>query len=108
MPDLDNSLVLSNISKQYGDRFANNDISLELVSGRITAIVGENGAGKSTLMKIIHGSISPDSGTMHWNGKILAKHSPTHARALGIQMVYQHFSLFETLSVQDILRGFNS
>ena len=101
MPDLDNSLVLSNISKQYGDRFANNDISLELVSGRITAIVGENGAGKSTLMKIIHGSISPDSGTMHWNGKILAKHSPTRARDLGIQMVYQHFSLFETLSVQD-------
>jgi ABC-type uncharacterized transport system ATPase subunit len=101
MTDLENSLVLSNISKQYGDRFANNNISLEVVGGRITAIVGENGAGKSTLMKIIHGSISPDSGNLNWNGKILTKHSPAHARDLGIQMVYQHFSLFETLSVQD-------
>ena len=61
MTDLENSLVLTNISKQYGDRFANNNISLEVVGGRITAIVGENGAGKTNILDAIS-MFSPGKG----------------------------------------------
>ena len=103
MTDLENSLVLTNISKQYGDRFANNNISLEVVGGRITAIVGENGAGKSTLMKIIHGSISPDSGNLHWNGKILTKHSPARAEISGYRWSISIFHYSRPLVFKIIL-----
>jgi simple sugar transport system ATP-binding protein len=62
-------------------------------------VVGENGAGKSTLMKAIYGVIRPDAGEIRWEGKPVHITSPGHARELGIGMVFQHFSLFETLTV---------
>ncbi|MBT9504558.1 MAG: ABC transporter ATP-binding protein, partial [Burkholderiaceae bacterium] len=62
------------------------------------AVLGENGAGKSTLMKIIYGAVKPDAGSMLWNGAPVQVASPAQARALGISMVYQHFSLFDTLT----------
>jgi len=62
-------------------------------------VLGENGAGKSTLMKIIYGSVRPDAGEIRWEGELVEIGSPAQARKLGIGMVFQHFSLFETLTV---------
>ncbi len=64
-------------------------------------MLGENGAGKSTLMKIIYGSVKPDEGTVHFNGQPVAIRNPQEARQLGISMVFQHFSLFDTLTVAE-------
>jgi ABC-type uncharacterized transport system ATPase subunit len=69
--------------------------------GEIHAVLGENGAGKSTLMKIIYGAVRPDTGTVAWNGAPVEIHNPRQARALGIAMVFQHFALFETLTVAE-------
>ena len=64
-------------------------------------MLGENGAGKSTLMKIIYGAVRPDEGEIRWNGEPVQIASPAAARALGISMVYQHFSLFDTLTAAE-------
>jgi general nucleoside transport system ATP-binding protein len=72
-----------------------------VLPGEIHAILGENGAGKSTLVKIIYGSVKPDEGSVNFNGEAIQIHNPQEARALGISMVFQHFSLFETLSVAE-------
>jgi len=92
-------LELIGIGKQYPAVKANDDISLRVKAGEIHAVLGENGAGKSTLMKIIYGAVKPDEGQMRWNGQPVQVASPAAARALGISMVYQHFSLFDTLTV---------
>jgi ABC-type uncharacterized transport system ATPase subunit len=94
-------LELSGISKQYPGVKANDDISLRVKPGQIHAVLGENGAGKSTLMKIIYGAVRPDEGEIRFNGRPVAVRSPHEARALGISMVFQHFSLFDTLSVAE-------
>ena len=94
-------LELSGISKQYPAVKANDDIALRVEPGQIHAVLGENGAGKSTLMKIIYGAVQPDAGRIRWNGQELVIKSPAQARALGISMVYQHFSLFDTLSAAE-------
>ena len=92
-------LVLTGITKRYPSVVANEDVSLSVRPGEIHAILGENGAGKSTLMKIIYGIVKPDAGTILWNGQYENITSPSQARRLGIGMVFQHFSLFETLTV---------
>jgi len=92
-------LSLQAISKRYGAVHANAGIDLAVDPGSIHAILGENGAGKSTLMKLIYGVESPDAGAILWKGQPVTLASPAEARALGIGMVFQHFSLFETLSV---------
>ena len=92
-------LSLSHISKRYPAVLANDAISLDVFPGQIHAILGENGAGKSTLMKIIYGAVQPDAGSIHFDGKPVQIRNPQQARALGISMVFQHFSLFDTLSV---------
>ena len=92
-------LRLSGITKAYPSVVANQDIDLHVLPGEIHAVLGENGAGKSTLMKIIYGVVKPDAGTIHWEGKEVAIANPARARRLGIGMVFQHFSLFETLTV---------
>ena len=74
-------------------------MSLDVAPGEIHAVLGENGAGKSTLMKVIYGVVKPDSGTIRWEGEAVDVASPARARKLGIGMVFQHFSLFETLTV---------
>jgi len=99
-------LELLNISKSYNSLKANDSINLKVQAGQIHAILGENGAGKSTLMKIIYGAAKADTGQILWNGKEVVIDSPAAARKLGIGMVYQHFSLFETLTVaENILLG---
>ena len=94
-------LELEHISKQYPAVKANDRVSLRVKPGEIHAVLGENGAGKSTLMKIIYGAVRPDEGTMRWNGEPVQVANPAAARALGISMVYQHFSLFDTLTVAE-------
>ncbi len=94
-------LQLTGITKAYPSVIANQDVSLTVLPGEIHAVLGENGAGKSTLMKIIYGAVKPDTGTIAWEGKAVAIANPARARRLGIGMVFQHFSLFETLTVAD-------
>ena len=92
-------LQLSGITKRYPGVVANSGVSLTVQPGEVHAVLGENGAGKSTLMKIIYGSVKPDEGTVMFNGQPVHIRNPQEARALGISMVFQHFSLFDTLTV---------
>ena len=94
-------LELVGVSKQYPAVKANDGVSLRVRPGEIHAVLGENGAGKSTLMKIIYGAVRPDAGEMRFNGEAVQVASPAQARALGISMVYQHFSLFDTLTAAE-------
>jgi simple sugar transport system ATP-binding protein len=94
-------LRLAGITKRYPLVVANDGIHLDARPGEIHAVLGENGAGKSTLMKIIYGVVKPDAGTIEWNGKRVDIANPARARKLGIGMVFQHFSLFETLTVAE-------
>ncbi|MCI4430274.1 MAG: ABC transporter ATP-binding protein [Burkholderiales bacterium] len=94
-------LQLTGLSKQYPAVRANDKVSLRVKPGEIHAVLGENGAGKSTLMKMIYGAVRPDEGEIRWNGQVVQVASPAAARALGISMVYQHFSLFDTLTAAE-------
>jgi ABC-type uncharacterized transport system ATPase subunit len=94
-------LELRGIRKAYPAVVANDDIDLCVDPGEIHAVVGENGAGKSTLMKIIYGMVRPDSGDMLWDGREISVASPADAQKLGIGMVFQHFALFDTLTVAE-------
>lgn len=94
-------LALQDITKRYPAVVANDAVSLEVMPGEILAILGENGAGKSTLMKIIFGTVQPDAGSVSFDGKPVRIDSPAHARDLGIAMVFQHFALFDTLTVAE-------
>ena len=94
-------LELIGISKQYPTVKANDGVNLRVAPGEIHAVLGENGAGKSTLMKIIYGAVRPDAGEMFFNGAPVRVRNPQEARALGIAMVFQHFSLFDTLTVAE-------
>jgi ABC-type uncharacterized transport system ATPase subunit len=92
-------LELRGIRKAYGAVVANDAVDLTVQPGEIHAVLGENGAGKSTLMKIIYGVTQPSAGEMRWCGEPVEVASPRQARSLGIGMVFQHFALFETLTV---------
>ncbi|MGJ7484081.1 ABC transporter ATP-binding protein [Variovorax sp. LT2P21] len=94
-------LQLAHITKRYPAVVANSDVSLIVQPGETHAVLGENGAGKSTLMKIIYGSVKPDEGSVMFNGQAVNVRNPQEARALGISMVFQHFSLFDTLTVAE-------
>jgi general nucleoside transport system ATP-binding protein len=94
-------LQLQGITKAYPAVVANDDVSLTVQPGEIHAVLGENGAGKSTLMKIIYGAVQPDAGRITFDGQSVVIKNPVDARALGIAMVFQHFSLFETLTVAE-------
>ena len=94
-------LELINVSKQYPAVKANDRVCLRVKPGEIHSVLGENGAGKSTLMKMIYGAVRPDEGEIKWNGQSVQVASPAQARALGISMVYQHFSLFDTLTAAE-------
>jgi simple sugar transport system ATP-binding protein len=93
-------LELRGISKRYpGGVLANDDVGFAVMPGEIHALLGENGAGKSTLVKIIYGVLQADQGAIRWNGDEVRIASPKEARRLGIGMVFQHFSLFEAMTV---------
>lgn len=94
-------LRLTGITKRYQQTVANNRVELSISAGEIHALLGENGAGKSTLMKIIYGVVQPDEGQIIWEGTPMTMKDPALARKLGIGMVFQHFSLFETLTIAE-------
>ncbi len=102
-------LQLRGIDKHFPGCHANQDITLTLNAGEIHALLGENGAGKSTLVKIVYGVQQADSGSILWNGQPVTIANPATARKLGIGMVFQHFSLFESLTVtENIALGIGS
>ncbi|WP_308917601.1 ABC transporter ATP-binding protein [Jannaschia sp. LMIT008] len=92
-------LSLHGVTKRYGPVLANDAVDLDVAAGSIHAVLGENGAGKSTLMKLIAGVERPDAGRIEWDGAPVAPSSPAQAQRMGVGIVFQHFALFETLSV---------
>jgi simple sugar transport system ATP-binding protein len=92
-------LELTGITKRFPGVLANDAVSFSVKPGEIHALLGENGAGKSTLVKMIYGIMQPDAGEIAWDGTPMTIASPKAARRLGIGMVFQHFSLFEALTV---------
>ena len=94
-------LTLSGLTKSYPGVVAARDVSFDIRAGEVHALLGENGAGKSTLVKMIYGLVRPDSGTMQLDGMPYAPSEPRAARAAGVGMVFQNFSLFEALSVAE-------
>src|SRR5262249_23957716 len=96
------------ITKLYGDFVANDTINLEIWPAEVHALLGENGAGKSTLVKMIYGLLQPSEGEFRWLGRPITLAGPAAARARGIGMVFQHFSLFEQLTVaENVALGFD-
>ncbi|SFY17846.1 nucleoside ABC transporter ATP-binding protein [Paracoccus pantotrophus] len=89
------------LGKTYPGVRANDDISFGVEAGEIHALLGENGAGKSTLVKMIYGLVRPDEGQMALLGAPYAPHDPRAARAAGVAMVFQHFSLFDAMTVAE-------
>ena len=94
-------LEIKHVTKRYPTVVANDDVSLVVAPGEIHAVLGENGAGKSTLMKVIYGATQPDAGEVFFDGQRCHIKNPQEARRLGISMVFQHFSLFETVTVAE-------
>ena len=102
-------LELRGVTKRFPGVLANDNVSLKVKPGEIHALLGENGAGKSTLVKMIYGILAPDSGEVLWDGQPVKIQNPRAARKLGIGMVFQHFSLFEALTVlENIALGLDS
>lgn len=94
-------LAVRNLTKLFGTFAACNGIDLEIQPGEIHALLGENGAGKSTLVKMLFGVLEPTDGQIFWKGEAVSIGSPSAARNLGVGMVFQHFSLFEALTVAE-------
>jgi simple sugar transport system ATP-binding protein len=102
-------LKLVGVSKSFPGVRANDNVSLTVRPGEIHALLGENGAGKSTLVKMIYGIVAPDEGEILFDGETVRIPNPRAARKLGIGMVFQHFSLFEALTVlENIALGLDS
>ena len=94
-------LVARHVTKSFGTFVANDDVNLTIGAGELHALLGENGAGKSTFVKMIYGLLQPDSGEFEWQGRSVDISNPQQARAMGIGMVFQHFSLFDNLTVAE-------
>jgi len=96
-------IEFNNITKKFPRVIANNKVSFNINKSSVHALLGENGAGKSTLVKVLYGLLDSDEGHIKFNNEILKINSPSEARKKGIGMVFQHFSLFESLTVRDNL-----
>ena len=94
-------IELEGLTKAYPGVVANDAVGFTVGHGEVHALLGENGAGKSTLVKMVYGLVRPDQGQMRFAGQEYAPGSPHEARAAGIAMVFQHFSLFEALDVAE-------
>ena len=102
-------LKLTGVSKSFPGVRANDNVNLSVKPGEIHALLGENGAGKSTLVKMIYGIVAPDEGEIVFDGSSVRISNPRAARRLGIGMVFQHFSLFEAMTVlENIALGLDS
>jgi simple sugar transport system ATP-binding protein len=94
-------LTMTGMTKRYPGCLANDGVSLTVERNQIHALLGENGAGKSTLVKMVYGVVRPDAGEIVWQGRKVTIPNPGAAQRLGIGMVFQHFSLFESLTVTE-------
>jgi D-xylose transport system ATP-binding protein len=92
-------VALRGISKRYGSVEALSGVDLEILPGEIVALVGDNGAGKSTLAKVIAGAHEPTEGQVLVDGQPCTLSTPSDAKALGIETVYQGLGLLENLTV---------
>src|SRR5579863_2204075 len=102
-------LELRGVTKRFPGVLANDNVNLSVKPGEIHALLGENGAGKSTLVKMIYGILAPDEGEIIFDGSTARISNPRAARRLGIGMVFQHFSLFEAMTVlENIALGLDS
>jgi general nucleoside transport system ATP-binding protein len=101
MPSSPPLIQAEQIVKRFGALQANDRVDLTVLPGEAHALLGENGAGKSTLVKILYGLLQPNEGRLLWQGAPVALPSPRAARALGIGMVFQHFSLFDNMTVAE-------
>ncbi len=101
MTGTDMLLEIDGLTKAYPGVVANDAVSFQVRRGEVHALLGENGAGKSTLVKMIYGLVRPDAGTMRLADAAHEPSEPRAARAAGVAMVFQHFSLFEALSVAE-------
>ena len=100
MPQSSDYLIeLKGMRKAFPGVLANDNVDLKIKAGEVHALLGENGAGKSTLVKMIYGILKQDAGTIHFNGELVDIKTPAVARELGVAMVFQHFSLFDSLTV---------
>jgi simple sugar transport system ATP-binding protein len=97
------AMEASGLTKRFGALTALDNVSLKLRPGTVHALLGENGAGKSTLVKCIMGYYQADEGTVRVDGGETAIKSPRDAAALGIGMVYQHFTLVDNMTVAENL-----
>jgi rhamnose transport system ATP-binding protein len=96
-------LIVEHLARHFSGVRALTDASLEVRAGEIHALVGENGAGKSTLVRIVTGALTPDAGSVTYDGRTIDVFSPTAARSLGIAAIHQHPTLFPDLSVAENL-----
>jgi ABC-type uncharacterized transport system ATPase subunit len=87
--------------KRFGALVANDRVDLAVRAGEVHALLGENGAGKSTLVKMLYGLLQPDAGHILWEGRPVVITEPRYARQLGIGMVFQHFALFDAMTVAE-------
>jgi len=102
-------IELTGVTKRFPGVIANDDVAFSIAPGEMHALLGENGAGKSTLVKMIYGVMRPDAGTMRLDGEAYTPNRPSDARARGVGMVFQHFSLFEALTVgENVALGMNA
>jgi simple sugar transport system ATP-binding protein len=97
------ALATYRLGKRFGDFTALDDVSIEVRPGSVHALLGENGAGKSTLVKCLVGYHRPDSGAVLLDGREQEIRAPADARALGIGMVYQHFTVVPGMTVAENL-----
>ena len=92
---------MRHVTKRFPGIVANDNVTLQLKTGEIHALLGENGAGKSTLMSVLFGLYQAEEGVIKKNGEVVQINNPNDANALGIGMVHQHFKLVECFSVLD-------
>ena len=97
------SLETIGMTKVFGSLVALDNVSINVPAGSFHALLGENGAGKSTLVKCIMGFYVPDRGTLKLDGKETPVRNPRDAQALGVGMVYQHFTLVPSLTAAENL-----
>jgi branched-chain amino acid transport system ATP-binding protein len=97
------TLQIRGLTKRFDGIIAVNDLDLDLIPGKITALIGPNGAGKTTLFNLITGFHSPTKGKMIWNGKDITGKPPYKISRKGISRTFQEVKLFRSLSVMDNL-----
>ncbi len=94
-------VAMRGVVKTFGSLVANDSIDIDIAPGEAHALLGENGAGKSTLVKMLYGLLQPTSGRILWRGEPIVLPDPKAARRRGVGMVFQHFSLFDAMTVAE-------